>query len=111
MPAGQVDGRLAADRRVHRREQGGGHLYELYTAQIDCGGKPGHIARDAAAERDDEIAAGTGNVRERVQDRIQRRKRFGRFAGREYKAAHRKARAAQARLQRPARTARTPFRR
>ena len=48
-----VDADLAADRAVHLREQRRRHVHERDAAQVGRGGEPGHVADDAAAERDE----------------------------------------------------------
>ena len=50
----EIDADFAADRAVHLRQQGGGHLHERDAAQINRGDKSGQIAHDAAAQGDDE---------------------------------------------------------
>jgi hypothetical protein len=47
-----VDGRLAAHRRVHLRQQRGRQLHERHAAHVAGGGEAGHVAHDAAAERE-----------------------------------------------------------
>jgi len=54
---GQVDGRLAAHRRVHHGEQTRGDLHKLAAAHVGGGHKAGHVAHDAAAERHDHVGA------------------------------------------------------
>jgi hypothetical protein len=52
-----VDRRLAADRRVHLREQRRRHLQVRDAALVDRGREAGEVADDAAAERDQHGAA------------------------------------------------------
>ena len=54
---GQVDGRLAAHRRIHHGEQACGNLHKLAAAHVGGGHKARHVAHDAAAERHDHIGA------------------------------------------------------
>ena len=53
----QVDGRLAADRRIHHGEQACGNLHKLAAAHVGGGHKARHVAHDAAAERHDHVGA------------------------------------------------------
>ena len=62
-----VDAGLAADRRIHLREQRGRDLHEGDAALVTGGGEAGHVADHAAAERDD-----AGIAREAVGDRARR---------------------------------------
>ena len=57
-PGGQVDGRLASHRGVHRRQQGGGQLDIFHPPQVQRGGQPRHISSDAAAQRGHAVRAG-----------------------------------------------------
>eukprot|EP01022_Parablepharisma_sp_SALTPOND_P033114 TRINITY_DN881_c1_g1_i23.p1 TRINITY_DN881_c1_g1~~TRINITY_DN881_c1_g1_i23.p1 ORF type:complete len:1292 (+),score=465.19 TRINITY_DN881_c1_g1_i23:16524-20399(+) len=45
-----VDAGLAADRRIHLRQQGGGHLHEGHAAHIGGCGKAGQVADHATAQ-------------------------------------------------------------
>ena len=58
-----IDAGLAADGGIHLRQQRGGHLHEGDAALVAGGGKAGHVADHAAAERDD-----AGVAREAVGD-------------------------------------------
>ena len=53
----QVDGRLAADRRIHHGEQACGNLHKLAAAHVGGGHKARHVAHDTAAERHDHVGA------------------------------------------------------
>ncbi len=52
-----IDRGLAADRGIDLRQQRGRHLHVIEAAPHHRRGETGEIADDAAAERDDEIAA------------------------------------------------------
>ncbi len=68
LAVGGVDAGLAADGGIDLREQRGRHLHEAHAAADDRGGKAGEVADDAAAERDDEIAALDLRGEDRVAD-------------------------------------------
>ena len=53
----RIDAGLAADRAIDLRQQRGRHLHEIHAAPGNRGGKAGQIADDAAAQRDDQVAA------------------------------------------------------
>ncbi len=53
----RIDAGLAADRRIHLRQQRGRHLHEIHAAAQDRRREAGEIADHAAAERNDEIVA------------------------------------------------------
>ena len=53
----QVDGRLAADGRVHLRQQGRRYIIKIYAPHIAGGHKAGQIAGHAAAQRQHAVAA------------------------------------------------------
>ena len=55
---GEVHGGLAAHGGVHRREQGGGHLHIGDAALIGGGGKARQVSCYAAAQGNDQVAAG-----------------------------------------------------
>ena len=57
LAADQVDAGLAADGRVHLRQQRGGDLQDRDAAHEDRGEESGHVVDDAAAERDDDAGA------------------------------------------------------
>ena len=57
LAAHQIDAGLAADRRVHLRQQRGGDLHHRDPAHEDGGQKSGHVVDDAAAERDHQAGA------------------------------------------------------
>ena len=57
LAVGRVDAGLAADRAVDLGEQGGGICTKRMPRRRIAGGEAGEIADDAAAERDDQIAA------------------------------------------------------
>ena len=54
---GQVDGRLAAHRRINHSKQARGDLHKLAAAHVGGSHKAGHVAHDAAAERHDHVGA------------------------------------------------------
>jgi hypothetical protein len=51
LPAGQVDGRLAAHRAVDLREQRGRYLHQGDAAHVQRRRETSEIAHDAAADR------------------------------------------------------------
>ena len=55
---GQVHRRLAADRGIHRRQQGGGHLHAVDAAHVAGRREAGQVADHAAAQRHGEVGAG-----------------------------------------------------
>ena len=61
----QINAGFAADARIHLREQRRGHLHEIDAPEECRRSKAAHIACDAAAERDDEIAARKAVLRQR----------------------------------------------
>ena len=65
---GQVDGRLAAHRRVHHGEQARGDLHKLAATHVGGGHKAGHVAHDAAAERHDHVGARKLVLGHKLQD-------------------------------------------
>ena len=46
-----VDGRFAAHRRIHLRQQRGRHLHKRHTAHVARSGKARHVAHHPAAQR------------------------------------------------------------
>ncbi len=63
-----VDARLAADRGIDLRQQGGGHLDEVDAAHVRRGGEAGQVADDAAAEGDQGRLAVAFIGQQRVED-------------------------------------------
>ena len=63
LAAGMIDAGLAADRRIHLREQRRWHLHERDAALVTGGGEASHVADHAAAQRND-----AGIAREAVGD-------------------------------------------
>ena len=53
----QVDGGLAAHRRIHHGEQTRGDLHKLAAAHVGGGHKARHVAHDAAAECHNHVGA------------------------------------------------------
>ena len=53
----QIDTRFAADTGIYLRQKGRRHLHEINAAQERCRREATHIARYAAAERDNDVAA------------------------------------------------------
>ena len=68
LPPRMVDAGLAADRGVDLREQRRRHLHEVDAALVAGGGEAGHVADDAAAERDDAGVAVEAGGDQRVED-------------------------------------------
>ena len=83
MPCAAVDAGLAADRGIDLRQQRGRHLHEIHAAPHDAGGKAGEVADDAAAERDDRIAALEPGGKHAVDHLLQRCEALGLLAGRQ----------------------------
>ena len=84
----QVHARLAADRRVDHRQQRGRDLEDADAAQIAARRKARQVAGNAAAERDDGVAAGQPRGSEVLQQQRKGAERLGWLAGREGEAAH-----------------------
>ena len=78
-----VDGGLAADRGIDLRQQRGRHLHVIEPAPHHRRGESGEIADDAAAERDDEIAALDARGDDGLADLFEDRKAFRPLAGRD----------------------------
>ena len=72
---------LAAYRRIHHRQQGGGHLHAVDAAHPAGGGEPGHVADDAAAQRDHRRVAGRAECGESLDHRAEVGQGFLGFAG------------------------------
>ena len=64
---GQVDGGLAADAGIHRRQKGGGHLDEPHAPLVAGGGKARQIANHAAAQGHEDIGPGQMVFSQKVQ--------------------------------------------
>ena len=80
-PGRQVDGGLAADGGVHRGEQRCRHLNEADAALISRRGKARKVAHDAAAERDNRVAARQTALAEKGEQRAVMGKVLARFPG------------------------------
>ncbi len=78
----RVDAGLAADRRIHLRQERSRHLHEIHAAPHDTGHEAGKIADDTAAERHDRIAALQPGRQHGIGDRFQRAEGFGFLARR-----------------------------
>src|SRR6185369_5505882 len=68
---GMVDAGLSTYAGVDLGQKRGGNLDEGDAAQVTGGGKAGHVADHAAAQRHDEGAAVQGGVDQRVVDQVQ----------------------------------------
>ena len=68
---GMVDSRFAADRRVHLRQQGGGHLHKGHAAHVASRRKAGHVAHHAAAQREQHSLAVTALRQQHVKHLVQ----------------------------------------
>ena len=79
-PQRMVDGRLAADRRIHLRQQRGGHLYERHAAHVTGGGKTRHVAHHAAAQGKQHGLAVAAVFKQRIKNQLQRGPVFINFA-------------------------------
>ena len=62
LPRAEINGGFAADGGIHGGQKGGGHLNTADAPQEHAGGKAGHIAGDAAAQSDNAIGAGQGDL-------------------------------------------------
>ena len=76
-----VDAGLAAHRAVDLGEERGRQLNHPDAAPDDAGREAGEIADDAAAERQDDVAAVDLRVEQEVRELIEMRKILGRLAG------------------------------
>ena len=92
----RVDAGLAADRGIDLRQQRRRDLHEVHAAPGDRGGEAGEVADDAAAERDDEVAALEPGLEQRPRPLAEPRERFGRLAVRHDDGAWLEARARRA---------------
>ena len=72
----RVDAGLAADRGIDLRQQRGRDLHEVHAAASDRGGKAGEVADDAAAKREDDIAALELGIEDAGDDRFEMRERL-----------------------------------
>ncbi len=75
-----IDAGLAADRRIHLRQQRGRHLHERHPALVDGRGETGEVADDAAPERHERRRALRADLEEPRQQVVERRPRFVRLA-------------------------------
>ena len=82
---GKIHRNFSAHRGIHLSEKRGRDLYKFDPAQETGRGKSGKIADHAAAQCDDEIAAGNFCLKHRFVDLRKRIKTFGRFAVRQDK--------------------------
>jgi hypothetical protein len=83
----RVDGGLAADGRIHLRQQRCRHLHIIDAAPHSGGGESGEIADNAAAERHHEIAALDARPNHVLAHTLKHRIAFGSFPGRDDNAA------------------------
>ena len=65
---GQVDGRLAAHRRINHSEQARGDLHKFTAAHVGGGHKASHVAYNAAAECHDHVGARELVLGHKLQD-------------------------------------------
>ncbi len=86
-----IDGGLAADRRIDLRQQCRRHLHVIDAATHDRRGEAGEIADDAAAERDNKIAALDAFGDQRLADPFEAVKALRTLADRNDHAARRDA--------------------
>ncbi len=96
----RIDAGLAADGGVHLRQQRGRDLHEAHAAAQDRRRKAGEVADDAAAQRDDEIAAFEAELEQALAQRLQLAKALGRLARRQRDRADVAAVLLQGRFQR-----------
>ena len=66
-PRREIDRRFPADGRIHRGEKRRRDLHEPDAALVARRGKPDHVADNAAAERNDHVAAAEAVLTEEVQ--------------------------------------------
>ena len=87
----RIDRGLAADRGIDLRQQRGRHLHIIEPAPHHRRGETGKIADDAAAERDDKVAALHPRRDDRLADLLEYGKAFRGFPGRHDRAVRRYA--------------------
>src|SRR5712692_9751210 len=71
-PERMVDRGLAADRRIHLREERRGNLDVLHAALIGGGGKAGQVPDHSAPESDESTVAPAALLEQRIEDRVER---------------------------------------
>ena len=94
--AAEVNGGLAAHRRVHLREQRGGHLDAVDPAHVERGSQSAHIPHNAPAQTDKAVAAMQPRRRHGGKQRKERFRRLVLLAGRHGMHADRSERLARA---------------
>ena len=77
---GKVYARLAADRGIHLRQQGGRNLAQRDAAQKGGGCKAGDVSHHAAAKGDDEVLARHSGRKQVMVDTLDRGEPFVFFA-------------------------------
>src|SRR5437660_1216183 len=68
----RVDGDFPSDRSIHLREQRRRDLNEGNASQVNCCGKPGEVARDSAAERNDRVTSLQTSAHEKSERAFER---------------------------------------
>ena len=91
-PHREIDRRFPADGGIHRSKKRCRDLHETDAALVARRGKADHIADDAAAERDNNVAPGHAVFRKKTEDTLPAAERFGAFPGEEIILQHGKAR-------------------
>ena len=101
-PAGKVDSRLSADRRIQHGEQCGRNLNQGNSPEVRRRGKAREIPHDAPAQRDQKIAARIALRREALADSLIDGKGLAFLPRRNHDGIHRKPRRFQRALRRAA---------
>ena len=94
-----VDGGFAADRRVHLRQQRGGHLHKGHAAHVAGSSKAGHVADHPATEREQYGFAVAAVAEQAVKNQVQGFPGFVRFTVRQRHQVDGLEAALQSRLQ------------
>ena len=87
----QIDGCLAAHGGIHHGQQRSGDLNKAHAPEIGRGGKARQIARHAAAQRNDQVAAGEAPAAQGVEQRTVGGKAFLLFSVGKNETLHSKA--------------------
>ncbi len=61
-----VDPGLAAERRIHHRQDSGRHLHDVDATQPGCGHEAGEVGRGSTTEADDDVITGETNLAQDV---------------------------------------------
>ena len=71
-PQRVVDGGFTAYRRIHLRQQGGGHLHKRHPAHVARGCKAGHVAHHTATQRKQHRFAVAAMAQQGIKDQVER---------------------------------------